>query len=398
LLYALQRSEDSLSSQVTFHLTISLGVATTIAITIGYFLIDALVRKKLFPYFFHRSSPAHLEKTVRLSLSARSRLTTIAASICPIILLLLLLISPEDSSRNLAFVLAVTGGGILCAILGSSLFGRFVHRPIAELQMASEEVGRGNLDVHVSNLRADEFGILADSFNNMVNGLKEKERVERTFGHHVGQEIARQLLENEDELAGVERQLSVLFADIRGFTTLCETLPPKRAVEYLNLYHTHMTAVIEACGGMVNQLIGDGVMALFGATGKTPAAANDGSNAAIRAGLEMLRSLDELNATLSEHGFDAVRIGVGINTGPAVVGTIGSFRRTEYTAIGDTVNTAARIEAMTKELGTSLLISESTWKAADPKPSATSLPPNSIRGREEKIILYSVSTSDFSSQ
>ncbi|MEM6915068.1 MAG: adenylate/guanylate cyclase domain-containing protein [Verrucomicrobiota bacterium] len=398
LLMALHQSEDPLNPHVSFHLSVSLGVAMTIAVTIGFFLIDALSRRLLFPFFFQESSPAQLKGTFRLSLSARSRLTTIAASICPIILLLLLLISPEESSRNLTFVLAVTGGGILCAVLGSSLFGRFVHRPVEELRAASERVGRGDLETEVSNLRADEFGILADSFNEMVAGLREKERVKSTFGRHVGQEIARQLLENEEELSGVERRLSVLFADIRGFTTRCEALPPRRAVEFLNLYHTHTTAVIEESGGIVNQLIGDGIMALFGATGKEPASRHDGSNAAIEGGIEMLRSLKTLNATLTEHDFEPVRIGIGIHTGAAVVGTIGSSRRTEYTAIGDTVNTAARIEALTKEAGAPLLISEATWKAADPKPDADRLPPCSIRGREQEITLYSVSLTEAEDQ
>ncbi len=182
-----------------------------------------------------------------------------------------------------------------------------------------------------------------------------------------------------------ERVVTVLFADIRDFTTRCESLAPVDAVRFLNLYHEHMTSVIEANGGIVNQLVGDGIMAIFGATGQSRHA-----DEAIAAGRAMLGSLGELGETLEFHGFGPVRIGVGVNTGPAVVGTIGSPRRMEYTAIGDTVNTAARIESLTKELGYSLLVSAATWTAAERKPEGRALDPVSIRGRRAEMTLYAV--------
>jgi adenylate cyclase len=307
-----------------------------------------------------------------------------AASICPILALFLLLISPAPVVSNFGFAVAVAGAGILCAVISSVLMAQLVVTPVTELRRASEQVGKGNLTVHVDSLRSDEFGVLADEFNAMVAGLREKERISSTFGRHVGREIAEQLLRDEEELKGVERLVSVLFADIRGVTARCEALAPSEAVKLLNLYHEHMTRVIEEHSGIVNQLVGDGLMALFGATGRS---ANP-SLQAIAAGRQMLRSLDALNAMLSGHGFDAVKVGVGINTGPAVVGTIGSPRRMEYMAIGDTVNTASRIESMTKELGHRLLISASTWEAAEPKPEAGRLPPIAVRGRSGEIVLY----------
>lgn len=188
-----------------------------------------------------------------------------------------------------------------------------------------------------------------------------------------------------EEAADVERVVTVLFADIRDFTTRCESLAPVDAVRFLNLYHERMTSVIEANGGIVNQLVGDGIMAIFGATGQSRHA-----DEAIAAGRAMLDSLDELGETLESHGFGPVRIGVGVNTGPAVVGTIGSPRRMEYTAIGDTVNTAARIESLTKELGHSLLVSAATWTAAERKPEGRALAPVSIRGRRAEMTLYAV--------
>jgi len=382
----LKFSGEPIDPHVYFHFPVSICIASVVALTIGYFSIDWARRKLLFPYFFRGKSPSQIDGAFRLSIADRGKLWTLAASICPIFSLFMLLISPEPMESDFWFAAAVAGTGVLCALISSALMARLVVTPVKELRRAAELVGRGDLSVRVDNLRADEFGILADEFNAMVDGLREKERIATTFGRHVGREIAEQLLREEEDLKGVERTVSVLFADIRGFTTRCEELAPADAVRMLNLYHEHMTRVIEENGGIVTQLIGDGLMALFGATGRSTTFAND----AIAAGRAMLGSLDRLDATLAGFGFAPVRIGVGINTGPAVVGTIGSPRRMEYTAIGDTVNTAARIESLTKELGAPLLISASTYDAADPAPSGKRLAPVPVRGRSSEIVLYSV--------
>ncbi len=386
LFIGLRISGETINPHVFFHFPVSVIIAMIIALAVGYFSIDWLRQVLLYPAFFDTVSPSRIKGGHGLSVSGRGILWTLAASICPIIALLLLLVSPSPDTKNLNFALLVAAFGIGSAIVSAALMSRLIVKPVDQLRKAAQEVGKGNIDVHVDNLRADEFGILADEFNAMVAGLREKERVETTFGRHVGKEIARKLLQAKEELAGVERVISVLFADIRGFTTLCETLSPKEAVLLLNSYHEHMTAAIEANGGIVNQLIGDGMMAVFGATEETRGFANQ----SVAAGRQMQKSIGDLNDKLAALGFDPIKIGVGINTGPTVVGTIGSPRRMEYTAIGDTVNTAARIEGMTKDLGSPLLISESTWEALDPKPSGQKMPPQEVRGRKREIILYSI--------
>lgn len=382
----LRHTGEPVNPHVWFHFPVAICIAAVVALTIGFFSIDWARQRLLFPCFFKDRSPARLEGAFRLSVAGRGKLWTLAASICPIFSLLLLLIDPTPSDGDVWFALAVAGTGILCAVVSSVLMARLVVAPVEELRIAAERVGRGDLEVWMDPLRADEFGVLADEFNAMVAGLREKDRIAGTFGRHVGREIAEQLLRNEAELQGVERIVSVLFADLRAFTTRCESLAPADAVRLLNLYHEHMTGVIEEHGGIVNQLVGDGIMALFGATGECRRHADE----ATAAGRAMLRSLASLNAKLAEHRFEPVKIGVGINTGPAVVGTIGSPRRMEYTAIGDTVNTASRIESLTKELGRPLLISQATWEAADPKLAGERLEGIGIRGRSAEMVLYAV--------
>lgn len=386
LVIGLQLSEETIDPHVYFHFPVSVVIAMIIALAVGYFLIDWLRQVLLFPLYFDQISPSRIKGGHGLSISGRGILWTFAASICPIIALLLLLISPAPDSRNLNFALMVAAFGVFSAIISAALMSRLIVHPVDQLRMAAQEVGKGNIDVVVDNLRADEFGILADEFNAMVAGLREKERVENTFGRHVGKEIARRLLQAKEDLEGVEREISILFADIRGFTTRCETLSPKEAVLLLNEYHATMTEVIENNGGMVNQLIGDGMMAIFGVADDK----GDFANNAVSAGRQMLQGMAPLNRKLRGLGFDPIKIGVGINTGPTVVGTIGSPRRMEYTAIGDAVNTAARIEGMTKDLGSPLLVSESTWNALSPKPKGTRLDPQEVRGRRNEIILFAV--------
>lgn len=387
LLISLGSGVEPINPHVYFHLPMSVGISTFISLTIGYFSIDWVRQILLFPYFFRDESPSQTQGAFRLSIAGRGGLWTVAASICPILALLLLFLSPSPDTTNFVFAIGVALVGIVTALVSSALMSKLIAQPVEELRNAAQRVGNGELNLEVDTMRADEFGVLADEFNAMISGLREKERISSTFGRHVGKQIAHELLEAGEELSGVERELSVLFADIRGFTTRCETIHPKEAVRLLNLYHTAMTEIIEENHGIVVQLIGDGIMALFGATGADPNYANH----AVDAATEMIRGLESLNTKLESEGFEKINIGVGVNTGRAVVGTIGSSRRKEYTAIGDTVNTAARIEGLTKEMGTPILLSESTIHACDPAPAVAPLDPVEIRGRANKILLYYVS-------
>jgi adenylate cyclase len=189
-------SEDGINPHVYFHFPVSICIAAAVALTIGYFSIDCARQKLLFPCFFRETSPGRTEGAFRLTVAGRGKLWTIAASICPILALFLLLISPAPVDSNFGFAAAVAGAGILCAVISSVLMAKLVVTPVRELRRASEEVGKGNLAVQVDCLRSDEFGVLADEFNAMVAGLREKERIWSTFGRHVGREIADQLLRN----------------------------------------------------------------------------------------------------------------------------------------------------------------------------------------------------------
>jgi adenylate cyclase len=255
-------------------------------------------------------------------------------------------------------------------------------RGIDELSRATRAVAEGDLDVRIRTLRPDEFGVLIDGFNRMVAELREKWRVEESFGRHVGRDVARRILATDRGPGGAEEELTVVFVDIRGFTARAERSSPSEVVELLNLFLTEMVDVIEqGQGGLVNKFLGDGLMALFDAwTGRA-----DHADAAVAAGREMLRRLDRINERLRARGEAPLAIGVGIHTGPAVVGSIGSPRRMEYTAIGDTVNIAARVESLTKVVGVPLLVTAATYRALKAPFPLVPLPPQHVKGHHAPV-------------
>lgn len=190
---------------------------------------------------------------------------------------------------------------------------------------------------------------------------------------------------------GEEREVSVLFADVRGFTSFSESHSPREVVALLNAYFTAVVPLVEAAGGTLNQYMGDGVMVIFGA----PARQADHALRAARVAVAMARQVRAESATWAKLGYPGMRIGVGVHTGRAVIGCVGSPRRLDYTAIGDTTNTAARIEAENKRLGTEVLLSAATWHAL-PGPDrgrlggAAEPVPASVKGKQECLLLYPV--------
>jgi adenylate cyclase len=193
--------------------------------------------------------------------------------------------------------------------------------------------------------------------------VRERVRVKSLFARYVHADVVQELIDGEDQfqLGGEEREITVLFSDIRGFTSLSEHVDPVEMVAQLNEYFEAMVDVVAGEQGTVDKFLGDGLMAIFGA----PVRHEDHALRACRAATAMLDRLDQVNADRGERGLAPLRIGIGVHTGRAVVGNVGSPPfRVDFTAIGDTVNLAARIEAMTKELGAAIVVSDATRQAA----------------------------------
>lgn len=216
--------------------------------------------------------------------------------------------------------------------------------------------------------------------------LAREEVARANYSRFMPEYVVKQLLDNPDSfrLGGVNQMITVLFADIRGFTAFSEHEKPERVVGLLNRYFSAMTDIIFAHGGTLDKYIGDGLMALFGAPNATP---EDARNA-LKAAVTMQQKLVWLNSELEAENFGRVAMGIGLHTGEATVGYIGSEKRSEYTAIGDTVNLAARLESNAK--GGQILVSEATAKAAGALFKMTEREPLTVKNRVQPVNLFEV--------
>ena len=219
----------------------------------------------------------------------------------------------------------------------------------------------------------------------------EKRRVSHLFTQYVSKDVLNEVLHNYKEYlkssTGQKVELTVLFSDIRGFTTMSETAPPEKVVEMLNIHFSVMAGIILKHNGTIDKYIGDAIMAFWGA----PVRTEDHAERAVLAAVEMVEGLNEINRTLKERGFDMeVKIGIGINTGVATIGNIGSDQKKNYTVVGDTVNLSSRLESITKEYKTPLILSEYTYEKIKNTIECTLLGSTKVKGREQPVIIYTV--------
>ena len=292
----------------------------------------------------------------------------------------------EKAKRKL---LNIAFFAILLGIAGAFLLAIFISGPVKKIVSAMLKVTEGDLNQYVEVKSKDEIGLIATTFNYMVEGLKEKERIRNTFNKFISEEIAREVLENEDalKLGGDYKEVTMLFADIRGFTTLSEKLEPHEVVHLLNEYLSEMTEIIIKNKGVIDKYVGDEIMAIFGA----PIKHENDPELAVKSGVEMLKRIDELNEKRKQEGKQEINMGIGINTGRVIAGNMGSEKRMDYTVIGDNVNVAERICGIAGKEGRHyLLITESTYKFVKDIVEAREIEPVKVKGREEPVKIYEV--------
>ncbi len=257
---------------------------------------------------------------------------------------------------SLALGLAI----LAIAISVTVAFALRFTKPVEVLTQLTSKIGKGDFNVNAASQikTGDEIEYLANSLDQMTTGLKEREKVKNLFQKFHGSEITEDLMKRELALGGQSKEIVVFFSDIRGFTTLSERLSPDVLVSILNRYFSRMVRVILESGGLVDKFVGDAIMAFWGHDVMN----DDVTRAAYNACLKMRVELDALNRELENEGLPTLTIGMGLHRGKAIVGTIGSEDRMEFTSIGDTINTAARVESLTKEYKTDLLITEPIYK------------------------------------
>jgi adenylate cyclase len=220
----------------------------------------------------------------------------------------------------------------------------------------------------------------------MVDGLKERDKLRTTFGKYMTSAVMEHLLAGKVALGGESLEVTILFTDIRSFTSISEKMDPQQLVGLLNEYFTEMVGIVMSEDGVVDKYIGDAIMAVFGAPVPKP---GDAVNA-VRAAVRMRVALKHLNRVLEERGLAPLRTGIGIHTGGVVAGNIGSEKRMEYTVIGDAVNLASRLESNTKDLGVNVLISEDTYARTKDHIEARPVKEITVKGRKQPVMTYEV--------
>ncbi|MEM8947034.1 MAG: adenylate/guanylate cyclase domain-containing protein [Planctomycetota bacterium] len=385
---ALQALPEELNRAVIFHLVSSFLIASLIAIPQSFFAVEMASQKALFPVFFRRENPARVPGGKPINMTTRGLMWVVSTVVCPVVSLMLLLLDPAAAKENPAFGAAVAVISIVYALVTGWMIIKLVVVPVRQLRHAAMQVAKNNLDIRINLLRADDFGHLIERMNLMIEGLREREQLQETFGRHVGQEAAKQILQQDSALVGTEQTISVMFVDVRNFTEHSSRHSPQEVVAVLNIFFREAVDKIESRGGMVNKFLGDGFMALFG----IGAMEQNHAQQAVDAGLDMLCCLEETAHELEQAGWPGLAIGIGINTGPAIVGSIGSPKRQEYTAIGDTVNVASRVESLTKVLGCPILVTAATRNRLDAQVPVRSMPPQSVKGKGTPLQVFSIET------
>ncbi|HEX9814612.1 MAG TPA: adenylate/guanylate cyclase domain-containing protein [Myxococcota bacterium] len=292
----------------------------------------------------------------------------------------------QSSTEQLA---AAAIAVVLFGVLAGIAFVALLVGPLRRLRAGVEQLTAGNLSVRVPPTSRDEVGELTRAFNEMGDSIEQKERIQSAFGRYVSDYVLSQLLEGPDgePQSGIEREVTVLFVDIRRFTHLAEGLQAPRIVSLLNEIFQLVTDRILDYGGTVDKFIGDSVMAYFGAPIPDPNHAVQ----AVSTAIEIRKATAERNRQIKADGTPerlAVELGIGIHTGPVVVGNIGSDHRTDFTAIGDPVNVAHRLEKLARP--GEILVSEAVQRRVRSVVPMRFEGERQLSGRAEPVHVYSI--------
>jgi adenylate cyclase len=257
------------------------------------------------------------------------------------------------------------------------LLSRSILRPVEDLEAATERIRQGRFDRHVPVTTADEFGELGSAFNQMIDGLAEREQLREAFGTYLDEEVARYIISEGYDPAGAEVEVSILFCDVRHFTEAAAISEATEVVGRLNDLFEVVVPIVARHRGHVDQFIGDGLMAVFGA----PERMDDHADRAVQCAVEISR-------TVNSRRPGDFTVGLGVNSGNVVAGAVGGAGRLSFSVIGDAVNLASRVESHTRELGDDVLITAETRGLLSETIEVEPRGLQSIRGYEQQVELF----------
>jgi adenylate cyclase len=380
---------------------VSFLVSAMLAIVQTFFLIEGYLQAFLYPEFFRNARPAEVKGAFHIPFWLRLGILWLAVAAMPLTALLFVAwnFQPDrndhDQLHTFAWVLFLAS--IFFSGLIFSMVGRDLLRWIRLHDSATDRIADGDFRVHIGEQRPDELGKLTDGFNDMALALERGRQLHDTFGQFVSPQVRDEIIARYQGLEVSVQDITVLFVDIRGFTRRTLGEDPARVGKLLNAFLTLALHSIERKGGYVNKFLGDGAMALFGATRPL----DDHADLALDCAHELLRRLDLFNHELVADGQAPLVVGIGIHSGPALVGCFGATlteadgghgMRREFSAIGETVNLCQRIEQLTKTCGGPILLSERTRQALKRAVPLVAVDPQHVPGCDEPIVVHRVPT------
>lgn len=285
---------------------------------------------------------------------------------------------------NAVKVMLITLAALFAGIIVSVILVNYIIGPIHALVAGVKSIGDGNYDVAIKLSSNDEIGDLTDAFNDTAKSLKEKELLKGAFSTYVSSKVMEEILKDPTKLSlhGKKVRATMIFTDIRGFTTMSENLEPEAVVSVINEYLTMQTDKVFKWEGLLDKFVGDCVMAVYG----IPFPKEDDSLRAVRTAMDIRDGVVKLNAIREKRGQHVVQIGIGVNTGDVVSGNMGSPQKMDYTVIGDNVNLAARLEANAP--GGKIFVSDSTYQETKDKIEYATLEPIMVKGKKDPIKIY----------
>jgi class 3 adenylate cyclase len=364
-----------------------------IAAHLSFFLLEDYARKTLIPLFFPKGRLSLVRGAMKISVQRRIRILYMAGTAVPMIILVGTLLFATWNLQGdvvpaihlardlLCFTLALCVIFVLIALRLNFLVVRSIIAPIDDMVRVVEKVKGHDFTQRIQVLSNDEIATLGDAGNAMIAGLAERERIRETFGKYVTPEIRDQILEGRIPLDGERREGTLLFSDLRDFTSYVGAHSPEEAIRSMRTYFTAMQGAIQRHHGLILQYVGDEIESVFG----IPLYYDDHADRAVIAALDMRRRLEDLNSTRMREGKTPFRHGIGICTGVVLAGITGSDDRLSYTLIGDTVNLASRIQELTKRFNCDILISEETVKRLKTTFPMEDEEPQEIKGYSKPI-------------
>jgi adenylate cyclase len=364
---------------------------------LAFVMLEHSFRKHVIPYMFPDGRIRDQKGTIRLEVRHKLLILYLAICFLPMFQITLMIETyasfssyPEQSPNLLhdlvAFSLIIFGFTAIYGFWLVTLIAKNLAGSTHQIVEVADKIRKGRYDYRVSVVSNDEIGHLGDRVNEMARGLKEREEIKEAFNLLTSPEIGEEILSGRVQRGGETRVVTLLFSDLRGFMSLAERFPPEKVLEAVNSYFYEMTEAIISNKGVVLQYVGDEIEAVFGAPQDDP---NHAANA-ISAALDMRKRFFDLNETRTKAGLEKLGHGIGIHTGPALAGIVGSSHKISYAMVGDTVNVASRIQELTKNLDTDILISSTTREFLKAPPFLSEPISTCLEGKVSTIEVYKV--------